>query len=251
MAETKVPFQERIEGLRDTLNQMDWSPDGENVKQGYRFLSHEKIKGNVSKALVANHVGFSISFCDLAQREAIGNMSQHNTVTAHVTLYDIYDPSIKMETTVYGSAADSGDKSISKAQTNAFKNYWANQFMLSFYTPYDEIAEEVGGSVRAEGGSGFTAKKEIAKAVIMQSHSAEPTATAERTAAGKKPITDTQKTLMSKIMNKATTVNAVELESIGTDITEIGTAYNKALGADDSELASGFIMSYKKVMALQ
>ena len=244
----KPKFEKKIGNLRKILNGQDWTPDGENVKQGYKYLTHTKIKGNVSRALVEADLGFQIDYSDLQIQPSIGQMSQHYIVKANCKLYDIEDSSQFREYIVYGEAGDSGDKGMSKVHTNAFKNFWANNFMLSFYTDSQEEIDEIKTSVMSEGGSGYQAKKEIAKERVLKNN---PVNVPKETTEERRVLSPNQKSVMEKIMNKATTLTESDYATLGFTLNDVGEAYNKALGSDDSSLGAEFILKFKKVMTLQ
>lgn len=242
-------FEQKVETLRYNLSRMDWTPDGTNAKQGYQYLTHTKVKGNISHALISSHVGFSITFSDMQVHPAIGNMGQHYVIKADCVIYDTDNVSESRSYTVYGESADAGDKGISKAQTNAFKNFWANEFMLSFYTPEQESYNETMDAVLQEGGSKIQAKKEAAKeAIIKQADKAQEPPPAEPQTAS---ISDSQKSVMEKIISKARSVSEADLTMLKFDIATIEKAYNDVIENDNKVEAAGFIRDYKRVMTLQ
>lgn len=243
----KPKFERKISNLRKILNGLDWTPDGVNAKQDYRYLTHTKIKGNVSRALVEADLGFQIDYSDLQIQPAIGQMGQHYIIKATCKLYDAEDSSQFREYIVYGEAGDSGDKGISKVHTSAFKNFWANNFMLSFYTDSQEEIDEIKTAVMSEGGSGYQAKKEIAKERVLKNNPADVKETTEE----RRVLSPNQKSVMEKIMNKATTLTESDYAGLGFTSNDVGEAYNKALGSDDSSLGAEFILKFKKVMSLQ
>ena len=246
----RLSFEEKLANLRTILNKMDWEPDGTNVKQGYRYLTHTKIKGNVSKALSDAGLEWAIEYSEPKKMDAVGQMTQHFIVEAVCTIYDVGGTGKSKSYTVWGESADSGDKALSKVQTNAFKNFWANNFMLSLYTPEEEAVIDIKDSVKAEGGSEYKAKKEVAKEKVLKENPAKPEVSEvkEETKDEKKPLSETQKKAMSRIMEKATTMSESELASIGISLVDVGADYNNALGKDDGILGADFIQKYKKVM---
>lgn len=261
-----LSFERKLSKLREVLNKMDWEPDGTNVKQGYKYLTHTKIKGNMSNALVQSRLEWDIQYGELQYRPEIGNMSQHYIIEAKATVFDIDNPEKFRTYTAYGEAADSGDKAMAKAQTNAFKNILSNVFMLSLYTPSEEYAMEVQDAVMMEGGSKYKAKKESAKATILaknpvkteepkqevkatEDKPSEEKAVKEDVKTSEGDISKTQAMMLEKIMNKVTTLDEATLMPYGT-LSEIGLEYNEVLSSGKAERAAEFVSKYKGVMSL-
>lgn len=273
-----LSFERKLSKLREVLNSMDWTPDGTNVKQGYKYLTHTKIKGNMSRALVASRLEWEMQYSDLQFRPEVGAMSQHYILQATATIFDIDNPEKSRRYTAFGEAADSGDKGTAKAQTNAFKNILANNFMLSLYTVEEEDRMEVEDSIMMGGGSKYEAKKESAKNAVLaknpvkieqpaeptkdvpkvEEQKEQPTETkvkSKETETSAEPVQEkggmsrTQAVAMEKIMNKITTLDEATLMPFGT-VTDIGLEYNKVLSDGKASSATEFINKYKGVMAL-
>ena len=277
MAE-KISFEKKLSRFRDILNTMDWSPDGTNAKQGYQY--------NVSKALVNSGLEWDIQYRNLQILGPIGNMGQHYILEGVATITDIDDPSFYKTYSAFGEAADSGDKGISKAQTNALKNVLSNNSLLSFYNPLEEEIMEISDSLLAEGMSGYKVRKEVAKNTVLSKNpvldkAAEIPKTIDKKASDEvkqpkeakeeqkkevpktevvmapaepkpaigKGISTTQATAMSKIVDKATVVDESELMDFGT-LEEISIEYSKVTASNDPKLAADFINRYKGVMTL-
>lgn len=125
----------KLNTIRGMVLTMDWVPDkvmkiGQDRSKWYNYLSIDKIKANLGPIFAKAGVEIIPRYEDIQFRGAIGNMSQHITLTMVVDAVDI-------ETGAYvtyrtpGEAADSGDKALSKAQTYALKSWLSTIFLLA------------------------------------------------------------------------------------------------------------------------
>ena len=167
---------------------------------------------------------------------------QHYIVKAVATITEPGNTVDMIQWTAYGEAADSGDKAISKMQTNAFKNIIANNLLVAELSVEGEDLVESVQSAKDEGKSVYNVKKEVAKETVLKTHAAEPV----KTNSGNGPTT-VQQTIIEKIMNKAKTVDEISLAPFGT-IDEIEQRYRSIKTVDD---ASAFIADLKGVVSLQ
>lgn len=237
-------FMEKLNAFRRSVNAMDWSPDGVNPNQNYKFLSNQKMKGNVGKALADNGLEWSVSYTDLQIMPAIGDrMGQHYIIKATATIMDTTSDE-GVEWVAYGEAADTGDKAISKAQTNAFKNLIANNLMVSEYDAETESEIETKDTMRSEGMSEYKANKEMAKAKLIASNEDIPPVIPKSDG---KPMTATQHQVLDKIISKVGTLDELMLAPFGIkdEIIEEGHTVQTA------EQAASYIAKYKGVMACQ
>jgi len=250
-------FSERFSEFRKDVAGMDWSADGINTNQGWSFLSESKIKGQLAPALAKYGIGWEVSYSDLKVMEPVGSMKQHYIVTVHVKLSDLLGTSTaSMTFEAYGEGADSGDKGISKAQTNALKNVIANNFLLSSYTVEAESALESSTSVKAEKMSFPTKKeKEEAKELLQQisepipTPAPTPTPSTEAKPVGK-GLNQIQLNAMDKIIASVRVTDPILLEPYG-GIDEIEMAYREAITQADSKKAAEFIKAYKGLVAIR
>ena len=253
MTDEKLTLNQRISKFVEILSQEDWAPDGHNDKQGYWFISHKKIKRNVSKASLDAGLVWKIDYDSLTPCEAVGMMKQHYIIRAVGRLSDVNDANSCETYIAYGEAADSGDKAISKAQTSAFKAIINNNF---FIADVDADAEEIisnNDSIKADARTGYEARQEIFKDKVIREaslFSPDPVDSAGGTApsgSAEGAVSSTQRTVMDKIMNKAKTLPETELLPFG-NIIQIESDFLSVKTADD---AQKFISAYTGVLRCQ
>ena len=241
---TKEEFFKKLSNFRKVLNEQDWTLDGYNDKQDYAFLSHRKMKNNVSKALVEAGLEWTVSYSEWSKEPEIGMMKQHYIVKAEATVYDT-GSSESVSFTAFGEGADSGDKGMSKAQTNAFKTLIASTFMVSELDESGEEIAESNDSIKAEARSGYEAKQEMTKAkVVRQATAVKTDAPKTKAEAVEGVISDTQKKVLDKIVMKARTLSETELVKFGT-LIDIESDYSNVKTAED---AMRFISAYQGIM---
>lgn len=240
---TKAEFFKKLAVFRDTLNHMDWSPDGINSHQNYRFLSESKMKGQIAPALTKAGLEWRTTYSDVKFLDSIGAMRTHIMLTLTV---DIFDESETMQYVAYGAAADSGDKAMSKAQTNALKNVIANNWLVSAYDAETEgeietktstrtfVSAERAEEMKAELARKSAERKEREQAMREQMP-AEPMMPAG--------VTKIQHTAMDKIMMRLKTLDSVDLEPYG-GIVAIENEYRDA---QTSQKAAEFIGKYRVI----
>jgi len=130
-----VPVLRKLKEVRADVTTLDWTPDrvmkiGTDKNKWYPYLSIDKMKGQMGTMFARHGLEIQPRFTDLEFRPAIGNMSQHVTLTLCMTVWDV-DTGASMEYIVFGEAGDSGDKAISKAQGYALKSWLSTTFLLS------------------------------------------------------------------------------------------------------------------------
>lgn len=188
--ETKTIHQRMSELRKETLTQ-DWEDDkcyfvGSVLK--FKYLSADKMKRNLAPLFAKYGLEVRTRYHDLQNWPAIGQMSQHWTIQLDVTLVDVATGETETST-VYGEAADSGDKGINKAQTDALKQWAFNTLFIT-----DDILDSEGGVVRNATGS-YTPKsaeeEQEAKSAIL-AHSVRPVAPAEPAEPAKAPEKKTE-----------------------------------------------------------
>jgi hypothetical protein len=131
---------EKINALRGDVVKMDWTKDGYASfgKTSYKYLPTDKIKANLAPYFHKRGLELQIKFYGLQFLPAVGNMTQHVVLILDATVIDI-DSGESMTDTVYGEAADSGDKAIGKAQTYAIKSWASNKFLIADGMDPDEV----------------------------------------------------------------------------------------------------------------
>lgn len=239
----KKNFGDKILAFREEISKQDWSPDGLNVNQSYKYLSNQKMKANVMRALVKAGLDFKIDYSDLQIMPPIGErLTQHYIIKAVATITEPGNSVDSIQWTAYGEAADSGDKAISKMQTNAFKNIIANNLLVAELSVEGEDMVESVQSAKDEGKSVHNVKKEVAKETVLKTHAAEPVKTP-----AKNGPTTVQQTIIEKIIAKVRTLDELTLAPFGT-LDDIEQRYHAIATVDD---ASAFISDYKGVVSLQ
>ena len=131
---------EKINALRGDVIKLDWTKDGYASfgKTSYKYLPTDKIKANLAPYFHKRGLELQIRFYGLQFLPAVGNMTQHVVLQMDATIIDI-DSGDSITDTVYGEAADSGDKAIGKAQTYAVKSWASNKFLIADGMDPDDI----------------------------------------------------------------------------------------------------------------
>lgn len=265
-----APVLKKLNKVRADIATLDWTPDklmkvGQDRNKWYPYLSIDKIKGQMGSMFARNGVEIIPRFTDLAFKPAIGNMSQHVTLTLCMTAVDA-DTGSSIEYVIFGEAGDSGDKAISKAQSYALKTWLSTTFLLSegfdpdavdasqelpdtpkifTRTPIDEVEMRSkvldAGIKPAAPATPAVPVKPVAPAAPVKP-AAKPTVPVASDATGKKP-TPIQENTMKKIVDAwDAAVDAGKVDS---------SAYNKmslaraAVGT--SAQAVDFIAAFEKV----
>jgi hypothetical protein len=236
-------FFEKLAKFRDLLNGMDWSPDGVNTHQGYKFLSESKMKGQIGPALVEAGLEWRATYSDVKILDPVGSMRTHIMLTLTV---DIFDGSGQTSTYVaYGTAADSGDKAMSKAQTNALKNLIANNWLVSSFD-----AETEGELESKTASKGYVTperaeeiKQELAKK--QQARQADRFFSQEPQTQTQAPadVSPVQRTAIDKLYNKLKTLDSVDIEQYG-GMVAIDNEYHSI---KTSKQAAEFINKYRGI----
>ena len=231
-------FFDKLAKFRALLNAMDWSPDGINTHQGYKFLSESKMKGQIGPALVEAGLEWRATYSDVKMLDAVGSMRTHILLTLTVELFD----DTGSETYVaYGTAADSGDKAMSKAQTNALKNVIANNWLVSSFDAETEgelesrsssktcIPQERSEEIKAQ-----LAKKQAERKAQIEAKldAAVPPTPAEMTAV--------QRTAVDKLYNRLKTLDSTDIEQYGGMVA----IENEYLATKTSKQAAEYINKY-------
>ena len=227
---------------RVAVRGQDWSLDGFNEKQNYRFLSHHKMKANMNEALVSANAELMISYEDYETKEPVGVMKQHYVVTAIGTFYDV-ESGESLTFKAFGEAADTGDKAIGKAQTNAYKTLIAQTFQISELNEDGESVITSNDSIKSEAESTFEANAEIIQAKVIKQNAVKEPVKSE-VPAKRTDISDTQRKMLEKILSKAKVLGEAELIRFG-GIECIEDDYSKVTNADEALM---FINTYKDVL---
>ena len=238
-------FFDKLAKFRALLNAMDWSPDGINTHQNYRFLSESKMKGQIGPALVEAGLEWRATYSDVKMLDAVGSMRTHILLTLTVELFD----DTGSETYVaYGTAADSGDKAMSKAQTNALKNVIANNWLVSSFDAETEgelesksssktfIPQERSEEIKAQLAKKQAERKAQIEAKLDAAVPATPApAPAEMTAV--------QRTAVDKLYNRLKTLDSTDIEQYG-GMVAIENEYH---ATKTSKQAAEYINKYRGI----
>lgn len=237
-------FFDKLAKFRALLNAMDWSPDGINTHQNYRFLSESKMKGQIGPALVEAGLEWRATYSDVKMLDAVGSMRTHILLTLTVELFD----ETGSETYVaYGTAADSGDKAMSKAQTNALKNVIANNWLVSSFDAETEgelesksssktfIPQERSEEIKAQLAKKQAERKAQIEAKLDAAVPAPAPAPAEMTAV--------QRTAVDKLYNRLKTLDSTDIEQYG-GMVAIENEYH---ATKTSKQAAEYINKYRGI----
>ena len=233
MTDERLSLHQKVGRFVQVLTSQDWTPDGYNKLQDYYFVSHKKMKKNVSKAAGETGLVWSIDYDDLTVRDPIGAMKQHYTVKATARLTDADDGSQYVEYHGYGEAGDSGDKALAKAQTSGFKAIINNNFFVADIDNETESIIENQDSIKAEAKSGYEANQNIVRERVTRKMDSG--------------ITPTQRGVMDKILNRAKVLSDTDLMQFGS-LFQIENDYQNAKSPDD---AQAFISAYTGVLRCQ
>lgn len=234
MTDERLSLHQKVGRFVQVLTAQDWTPDGYNKTQDYYFVSHKKMKKNVSKAATETGLVWSIDYDDLTVRDPIGSMKQHYTVRATARLTDADDGSQYVEYHGYGEAGDSGDKALAKAQTSGFKAIINNNFFVADIDNETESIIENQDSIKAEAKSGYEANQNIVRERVTRKMDSSS-------------ITPTQRGVMDKILNRAKVLSDADLMQFGS-LIQIENDYHNAKSPDD---AQAFISAYTGVLRCQ
>ena len=240
---SKTEFYTKLSKFVEILSKQDWTPDGYTDKQDYSFISHKKMKNNVSKAITEAKLVWNISYSDYQVCEPIGAMKQHYLLKAIATIRDCEDPDAYETYQAFGEAADSGDKAMAKAQTSGFKAIINNNFFISDLDVEGENVVESNDAIKAQSATSFQANKEIVKEKVIKKYF-DPAEHIEPKRSIEGNITDTQRNVLDKIINKARIMSETELMRFG-NIAQMESEYAAVKTADD---AMKFITAYTGVL---
>ena len=235
-------FFDKLAKFRALLNAMDWSPDGINTHQDYRFLSESKMKGQIGPALVEAGLEWRATYSDVKMLDAVGSMRTHILLTLTVELFD----DTGSETYVaYGTAADSGDKAMSKAQTNALKNVIANNWLVSSFDAETEGELESKSSSKTfiPPERSEEIKAQLAKKQAERKAQIEVKLDAAVPAPAPAEMTAVQRTAVDKLYNRLKTLDSTDIEQYG-GMVAIENEYH---ATKTSKQAAEYINKYRGI----
>ena len=235
-------FFDKLAKFRALLNAMDWSPDGINTHQNYRFLSESKMKGQIGPALVEAGLEWRATYSDVKMLDAVGSMRTHILLTLTVELFD----DTGSETYVaYGTAADSGDKAMSKAQTNALKNVIANNWLVSSFDAETEGELESKSSSKTfiPQERSEEIKAQLAKKQAERKAQIEAKLDAATSTPAPAEMTAVQRTAVDKLYNRLKTLDSTDIEQYG-GMVAIENEYH---ATKTSKQAAEYINKYRGI----
>lgn len=126
----KARLYTKINRFRADVIQQDWSDDKMMTgKASYRYLSTDKIKKQVAPLLVKHGLELELDFSSLFfHHEPVDPLRKQCTVELYAKIVDIDTGCSKVDH-VFGEGGDFLDKSVSKAQTYALKE-WLTAFLM-------------------------------------------------------------------------------------------------------------------------
>lgn len=130
--EEAISFYSKMSKARADILTLDWKDDkflSLGGRNGYNYLSIDKIKRNLAPVLQTHGIDLGIEYCDLTQLGDANAAVQHWIVTLKASLIDV-STGFERTYTVFGESSDHGDKGVNKAQTAAMKQFLSNTFML-------------------------------------------------------------------------------------------------------------------------
>ena len=238
-------FFDKLAKFRALLNAMDWSPDGINTHQGYKFLSESKMKGQIGPALVEAGLEWRATYSDVKMLDAVGSMRTHILLTLTV---ELFDESGSETYVAYGTAADSGDKAMSKAQTNALKNVIANNWLVSSFDAETEgelesksSSKTFVSSERSEEIKAQLAKKQAERKAQIEAKL--DAATLSTPVSAPAEMTAVQRTAVDKLFNRLKTLDSTDIEQYG-GIVAIENEYH---ATKTSKQAAEYINKYRGI----
>ena len=238
-------FFDKLAKFRALLNAMDWSPDGINTHPGYKFLSESKMKGQIGPALVEAGLEWRATYSDVKMLDAVGSMRTHILLTLTV---ELFDESGSETYVAYGTAADSGDKAMSKAQTNALKNVIANNWLVSSFDAETEgelesksSSKTFVSSERSEEIKAQLAKKQAERKAQIEAKL--DAATPSTPAPAPAEMTAVQHTAVDKLFNRLKTLDSTDIEQYG-GMVAIENEYH---ATKTSKQAAEYINKYRGI----
>lgn len=131
--EEAISFYTKMNLVRADLLSLDWKDDkflSLGGRNGYNYLSIDKIKRNIAPVLQKHRVELGIDYENLSRiNDSKDALEHHWTVKLKATLIDV-DTGYERRYSAYGESFDRGDKGVNKAQTAAMKQFLSNVFML-------------------------------------------------------------------------------------------------------------------------
>lgn len=131
MTETTQALSQKIFKLRQVLKSKQWTKDGTNSFQEYKYISGDQYKRNLNEALL--EVGLDFMFeVNESKVYTISEIGGKQNMTEIIGQCELIDPETGLSRiyNVIGQGADAGDKGIYKAQTGALKYFISTNFLV-------------------------------------------------------------------------------------------------------------------------
>lgn len=172
-------FYTKLSALRADVHSRDWADDKilsyGRSGGGYGYITTDKIVKQIAPLIPKHGLELEVEYSDLRELKVCGTQEQHYLVTLKVTLIDIDTGFRGNPSTVFGEAADTGDKAVTKALTIAYKNWHLKFFGIA--DGMDPEAETV-DSAPVKRFSRTREEEEEAKSRVLEAARAAQTARA-------------------------------------------------------------------------
>ena len=130
MNDNQIKLLGKIQNLQEIMFDLEWSKDGKNMNQQYKFITEGQYKDNFKKAVKEAGLIWEVENTDV---EFIGQVSQ----SMHLVFARFIGRLIDPETGEYreykfsGSGSDTTDKALYKAYTGGLKYFLADNFLVT------------------------------------------------------------------------------------------------------------------------
>lgn len=130
MNENKIKLLKKIQKLQEIMFDLEWTKDGKNMNQQYKFITEAQYKDNFKKAVKEAGLLWEVENTEV---EFVGQVS----ASMHLVFAKFTGRLIDPETGEYreyrfsGSGSDTTDKALYKAYTGGLKYFLADNFLVT------------------------------------------------------------------------------------------------------------------------
>lgn len=120
----------KLANLAKILVNADWTKDGVNAAQKYKYISEAEYKKHFGRAVL--EAGLVFNF-EVIEREFVQNITANQHLVSIKALFTYTDPETMESRSFvsFGDGADMTDKGLYKAMTGAYKYHIANNFHVA------------------------------------------------------------------------------------------------------------------------
>ena len=182
--DTKSKLRLKLNAFRKEAIAMDWKDDGRVEFKGgvgYKYLSADKVKRQLSPLLAKHGLEMEFRYCDLVRHSPPDSNVYHFTVKLEAALVDV-ETGEGWTSSLYGEGVDTGDKAMPKAQTAALR-MWLTTYLL-IADGMDPDAEP-----RARFNASPSEKEDMRSAVLAAAIPPAPVQPTPKTKSSKSPQT--------------------------------------------------------------